>query len=119
MALYTELLGRLSEAEQQEAYRYLWLRGRLHQNAVKSGVGLAIIAASSLLVRFTLANEPSVSPNLDLFMHWAPVLAAVLCGASSAVLLLQVLRQKQALRDLQLSGELIQALSKMPVRHFA
>lgn len=119
MALYTELLARLSEAERQEAYRYLWLRGRLHHNAVRSGAGLAVIAASSFLVRFIQSGEPSVPSILDLFMHWAPVLAAILCGASSAVLLLQVLRQKQALRDLQLSGELIQALSKMPVRHFA
>ncbi len=119
MALYTELLARLNEVDRQAAYRYLWLRGRLHHNAVRSGAGLAIIAVCSVLVRFLTTGEPGLPPILIGFLNWAPVLATVLCGASSGVLFLSVIRQKQTLRDLRLSPEIIQALSAMPVRHFA
>lgn len=119
MALYTQMLASLSESDRQEAYRYLWLRGRLHYNAVRGGIGLAMIAGCSVLVRFIADGQPGLPPILIGFLNWAPVLATVLCGASSVSLLLSVIRQKQTLRDLRLSPEIIQALSTMPVRHFA
>lgn len=119
MALYTELLAKLGEAERQAAYRYLWLRGRLHHHAIRSCAGLAMIAVCHLLFGFISAGEPGLPPFLEGFINWAPVIASVLCGAMSAMLLLSVNRQKQTLRDLRLSPEIINALSSMPVRHFA
>ena len=65
MALYTELLAKLGEAERQAAYRYLWLRGRLHHHAIRSCAGLAMIAVCHLLFRFISAGEPGLPPFLE------------------------------------------------------